>query len=289
MWVTPTWTQRAAFGSEVTQMLSLTPQLTDGYFIFSYSYTVDPHLSRWHEDCFIQSEVCVLCKCAERDTNHGVLVMRCWATHEWTVRAQWLFIAPLTLQQHARGGGGEYPQCTAFHSSMAPMWCGSQTKKEPMGFRHGGSWKWHLTNIAAVTAGGHRQQRRLHMDTLAFSDILPCSWWSCSFNWGGGSVQLRGRKSPHLFLYFTVFTNIYIYKCADKLSTLTVMVIQWAHLPASSLIIRLISPASERICFCQLRLLISLPMRPLAHILAVCKLLMPSETKKKQTKKKKGS
>lgn len=49
-------------------------------------------------------------------------------THEWTTRAQWLFIAPFTLQQHVRGGGGG---CThnALRSIVAWHQCGVAAKQ----------------------------------------------------------------------------------------------------------------------------------------------------------------
>lgn len=122
-------------------------------------------------------------------------------THEWTTRAQWLFIAPFTLQQHVRGGGGLYPQCTALHSSMAPMWCGSQTKRKPLGFRRCGDWKWHLRNKQA----SHIMLQLLLVDTDSSAvwtlwllvTLHPAAGGVCRFVFSGSHI--------HLFLYISVF------------------------------------------------------------------------------------
>lgn len=50
-------------------------------------------------------------------------------THEWTTRAQWLFIAPFTLQQHVRGGGGGVCTHNALRSIVAWHQCGVAAKQ----------------------------------------------------------------------------------------------------------------------------------------------------------------
>lgn len=116
-------------------------------------------------------------------------------THEWTTRAQWLFIAPFTLQQHVRGGGRVVPtmHCAPQQHGTNVVW--QPNKEEAIGIQT--LWRLEMTSEeqagipynVAVTAGGHRQQRR--MDALAFGDTSPRCWWS---------LQICFFRIPHSFV-----------------------------------------------------------------------------------------
>lgn len=94
-----------------------------------------------------------LAESAEHRTGHAAWVIPCWATHEWTMKAQCLFIATLTLKQQTVEEKRRYPECNVSQRSMAPMRGGSQTKRKPRGCRRHRGWTWHLREkLASHTA-----------------------------------------------------------------------------------------------------------------------------------------
>lgn len=144
--------------------------------------------------------VCVrVFECAERDTSHAAWVYT-WMDHESAV----VIYSSFHPSAACKGRGGLYPQCTALYSSMAPMWCGSQTKREPLGFRRCGGWKWHLRNKQA----SHIMLQLLLVDTDSsvvwtlwlLVTLHPVAGGVCSFVFSGSHI--------HLFLYISVFLII---------------------------------------------------------------------------------
>lgn len=142
-----------------------------------------------------------------RVQSHAAWVMPRWATHEWTMKAQCLFIAPLTLKQHTGGGIKQTPTmhyAPATHSTNVvwqPNTRGSHWDTDTV---EAGSdiWgkSWHPTQCCCYCWWTQIERSR-HIDASAFSGLHPavsgvivCLLWCSSCGDKPTFIQCVGYK-----------------------------------------------------------------------------------------------